>query len=67
MDYPRYSVGYSALWNVLGITVETHMLKPYKERVEGTYELMKSMIDLSTKMQRLLVKHVRKMKNTLHN
>lgn len=49
MDYPRYSVGYSALWNVLGITVETHMLKPYKERVEGTYELMKSMIDLVDK------------------
>ena len=26
--------------------VETHMLKPYKKRVEGTYELMKSMIEI---------------------
>ena len=26
--------------------VETHMLKPYKQRVEGTYELMKSMIEI---------------------
>ena len=27
--------------------VETHMLKPYKQRVEGTYELMKSMIEIT--------------------
>src|SRR5690606_24690788 len=24
MDYPRYSTGYTALWNVLGMMVETH-------------------------------------------
>ncbi|WP_298237952.1 M14 family metallopeptidase [uncultured Algibacter sp.] len=47
LDYPRYSVGYTALFNTLGITVETHMLKPYKQRVEGTYALMKSMIDIT--------------------
>ncbi|MBR9915908.1 MAG: M14 family metallopeptidase [Algicola sp.] len=44
MDSPRYSTGYTTLWNTLGMMVETHMLKPYKQRVEGTYELMKSMI-----------------------
>jgi hypothetical protein len=27
--------------------VETHMLKPYKQRVEGTYELMKSFIAIA--------------------
>lgn len=46
MDYPRYSTGYAALFNTLGMMVETHMLKPYKQRVEGTYELMKSMIEI---------------------
>ncbi len=46
MDYPRYSTGYTTLWNSLGMMVETHMLKPYKQRVEGTYELMKSMIEI---------------------
>ncbi|WP_417866857.1 M14 family metallopeptidase [Xanthomarina gelatinilytica] len=46
MDYPRYSSGYTALWNVLGMMVETHMLKPYKQRVEGTYELMISMLEI---------------------
>lgn len=46
MDYPRYSTGYSTLFNTLGMMVETHMLKPYKQRVEGTYELMKSMVEI---------------------
>lgn len=46
MDYPRYSTGYTTLWNTLGMMVETHMLKPYRQRVEGTYELMISMIEV---------------------
>ncbi|MGO3182263.1 MAG: M14 family metallopeptidase [Aequorivita sp.] len=49
MDSPRYSTGYAALFNTLGMMVETHMLKPYKQRVEGTYELMKSFIDIAEK------------------
>ncbi|WP_299115266.1 M14 family metallopeptidase [uncultured Winogradskyella sp.] len=46
MDSPRYSTGYTTLFNTIGMMVETHMLKPYKQRVEGTYELMKSMIEI---------------------
>ncbi|WP_142783869.1 M14 family metallopeptidase [Changchengzhania lutea] len=46
LDSPRYSTGYTTLWNTLGMMVETHMLKPYKQRVEGTYELMKSMVEI---------------------
>lgn len=46
-DSPRYSTGYTTLFNTLGMMVETHMLKPYKQRVEGTYELMKSMIEIT--------------------
>ncbi len=49
MDSPRYSTGYTTLWNTLGMMVETHMLKPYKPRVEGTYELMESMISITEK------------------
>ncbi|MGB1210028.1 MAG: M14 family metallopeptidase [Lacinutrix venerupis] len=45
-DSPRYSTGYTTLFNTLGMMVETHMLKPYKQRVYGTYELMKSMIEI---------------------
>ena len=49
MDSPRYSTGYTSLFHSLGMMVETHMLKPYKDRVEGTYELMKSMISITQK------------------
>jgi len=45
-DSPRYSTGYTTLFNCLGMMVETHMLKPYKQRVEGTYELMLSMLEI---------------------
>ncbi|WP_213521517.1 M14 family metallopeptidase [Nonlabens sp.] len=44
MDYPRYSTGYTSLWNTLGMMVETHMLKPYKDRVLGTQAIMEEMI-----------------------
>ncbi len=47
MDSPRYSTGYTTLFNTLGMMVETHMLKPYKQRVDGTYELMKTMITIT--------------------
>jgi len=47
MDSPRYSTGYTTLWNTLGMMVETHMLKPYDKRVMGTYELMLSMIKIT--------------------
>lgn len=49
MDYPRYSTGYTTLWNTLGFMVETHMLKPYKQRVEGTYQIMKTTIEVVEK------------------
>ena len=48
-DSPRYSTGYSTLFNTLGMMVETHMLKTYKQRVEGTYELMKTFISIVEK------------------
>ena len=44
MDYPRYSTGYTTLFNTLGMMVETHMLKPYEQRVRGTYALMENMV-----------------------
>lgn len=46
-DSPRYSTGYTTLFNTLGLMVETHMLKPYKIRVEQTYELMESAVAFS--------------------
>ncbi|WP_224490231.1 M14 family metallopeptidase [Robertkochia flava] len=58
-DSPRYSTGYTTLWNTLGMMVETHMLKPYKPRVEGTYELMKAMLAIAEE-QHETIKKVRR-------
>jgi hypothetical protein len=65
MDYPRYSTGYTTLWNTLGMMVETHMLKPYKQRVEGTYHLMKKMIAIAEK-DGSRIKKLRKNASTRH-
>ena len=47
MDHPRYSTGYTALFHTAGMMVETHMLKPYKQRVMGTYALLTEFIALA--------------------
>ncbi|HTR99585.1 MAG TPA: M14 family metallopeptidase [Bacteroidota bacterium] len=41
---PRFSTGFAALENRPAVLIETHMLKPYKMRVEATYEFLKAMI-----------------------
>ena len=48
-DPPRYSSGYAALFSTLSFMPETHMLKPYNERVKATYELMQSFIEEGSK------------------
>jgi hypothetical protein len=39
-DLPRYAQGYGTLFNALSITVETHMLKPFPQRVQATKDYM---------------------------
>ena len=56
LDTPRYSTGYTSLWNTLGVMIETHMLKPYDKRVAGTYEFLRSMIDIADEDSELIKK-----------
>lgn len=44
-DTPRYATGYTTLFNTFGFVPETHMLKPYKDRVKTTYEFMVTAIN----------------------
>lgn len=46
-DSPRYSSGYTTLFNTISFVPETHMLKPYKDRVNATFELIKSILKYS--------------------
>ena len=38
---PRFSTGYTTIRNRPGLTIETHMLKDYRNRVRGTYDLLR--------------------------
>ena len=44
-DLPRYSMGYASMMNSMSFTIETHMLKPFDNRVKATkafiYEALK--------------------------
>jgi hypothetical protein len=44
-DPPRYSSGYAALFHTIAFMPETHMLKPFRDRVLSTYALMQAMIE----------------------
>ncbi|MDZ4796504.1 MAG: M14 family metallopeptidase [Bacteroidota bacterium] len=48
-DSPRYASGYAALWHSFAFVPETHMLKPYEQRVKSTYALMQSFIEFTVK------------------
>ncbi|MEI6681302.1 MAG: M14 family metallopeptidase [Bacteroidota bacterium] len=57
---PMLSQGYTALRNRPGLLIETHMLKPYKQRVEATYECMLTTIELLSRESKRLNALVRK-------
>jgi hypothetical protein len=44
-DPPRFSNGYASLFHTLAFTAETHMLKPFADRVKSTYALMQAILE----------------------
>lgn len=47
-ESPRFSSGYASLFQTLAYVPETHMLKPFKDRVTATYTLMQSFIKVAS-------------------
>ena len=45
-DQPRYSTGYADLARIPAVLVEMHSLKPYRQRVLGTYVLVEESLRL---------------------
>lgn len=43
-ESPRYLSGYAALFQTMAYVPETHMLKPFADRVKATYTLMQTII-----------------------
>lgn len=67
-DLPRYAQGYGALFNALTITVETHMLKPFPQRVQATKDYLDFLFHWS-KANSLGIENARNranLKNELH-
>src|SRR5260221_737687 len=48
-DSPRYSSGYATLWHTFTFVPETHMLKPFEQRVKSTYALIQCFIEFTSK------------------
>lgn len=42
---PRYATGYTPLRNRAGLLIETHVYKPYKSRVRGTYDTLRYFVE----------------------
>ena len=49
LETPRYSTGYTNLFNCISYVTEAHMLKPYEQRVEATYEFLNLLINYMDK------------------
>jgi hypothetical protein len=47
-ESPRFSSGYASLFATMSYVPETHMLKPFKDRVNATYALMQSFIKIGS-------------------
>lgn len=54
-ETPRYSTGYAALHHTIGFMPETHMLKPFKDRVMSVYHFMHSMMHYMADNQKQLI------------
>jgi hypothetical protein len=55
-DPPRYSSGYAALFQTIAFVPETHMLKPFADRVRATYALEMSIIEAASTQSAALIK-----------
>ncbi|TCD13029.1 hypothetical protein EZ449_01925 [Pedobacter frigidisoli] len=60
IESPRYSTGYTTLHNTIGFMPETHMLKSYDLRVDATYKLLKTYIDIVERDAKIIGENKRK-------
>jgi len=60
IESPRYSTGYAALHNTIGFMPETHMLKAFNKRVESTYKLLQTYVDLVSRDAKIIGQNKRK-------
>lgn len=64
-DWPRYSTGYAALFHTIGVMTETHMLKPYDQRVKSTYAYLQGNLKFLAAQRRQLLQLRRETKEAV--
>lgn len=60
IESPRYSTGYTTLHNTIGFMPETHMLKAYDLRVDATYKLLQTYVDIVQRDAQVIKENKRK-------
>jgi hypothetical protein len=60
IESPRYSTGYTTLHNTIGFMPETHMLKAYDLRVDATYKLLQTYVDIVQRDAQVITENKRK-------
>jgi hypothetical protein len=60
IDPPRYSTGYTTLHNTIGFMPETHMLKSYDLRVDATYKLLQTYVEIVERDAKIIGENKRK-------
>jgi Zinc carboxypeptidase len=60
IESPRYSTGYTTLHNTIGFMPETHMLKSYDLRVDATYKLLQTYIQVIERDAKIIGANKRK-------
>ncbi|HLS96857.1 MAG TPA: M14 family zinc carboxypeptidase [Sphingobacterium sp.] len=55
LETPRYSTGYAALHHTIGYMPETHMWKPYEQRVKAMYVLLNHLLAITAEEHKALV------------
>lgn len=58
-DLPRYAMGYASLFPCISVTTETHMWKPFEERVQATYTYLTEVV-LWSKLNLRALKNTKK-------
>ncbi len=57
LETPRYSTGYTALFNTIGFVSEAHMLKSFSQRVHGSYALIQSITEFANANAKDIIKN----------
>lgn len=60
METPRFASGYAALYGSLAFVTETHMLKPFPQRVEATLSLLEEIISFTSTNKDIILENRKK-------